>query len=129
MRSLLFLRLTGNRGESLTPGLKRGLAPDRIFHLGARARLIALKLLAVLCPRVCEGSWVSEQTEAKENRKIPWDALLSRGMLAHGSASSNETRGKKGKFWARRRNLFALELWKDVRGEDKIARTSTGYSH
>jgi len=45
----------GNRGESPPPDFKRGLAPDRIFHLGGRARRHASKLLAVLCPRFCEG--------------------------------------------------------------------------
>src|SRR5690349_4320580 len=95
MRTLLILRLMGNRGESPPPGFKRGLAPDRIFHLGGRARRRSLKLLAVLCPRFCEGPWVSERAEAKENRKIPWNALLSRRMLAHGSIRGNETREKR----------------------------------
>ena len=62
-----------------------------------------MKLLAVLCPRSFidpnyEGPWVSERAEAKENRKIPWYALLSRRMLAHGLAGGNETGGGNGKF-------------------------------
>jgi len=46
-------------------------------------------------------------------------------MLAHGSIRGNETRGRNGKFYVGGRDFFALELWKVVRNEDKIARTST----
>ena len=45
-----------------------------------------------------EGPWVSERAEAKENRKIPWNALLSRRMLAQGFVRGNEGRRKSGKF-------------------------------
>jgi len=49
-------------------------------------------------------------------------------MLAHGFVRSNETGGENGQILRGRRNFFALELWKVVKGDDKFARTSTGYS-
>jgi hypothetical protein len=58
---------------------------------------VTSKFLAVLCPRIYEGPWVSERAEAKENRKIPWNALLSRRMLAYGLTGGNEAREEKGK--------------------------------
>ena len=115
----------GNRGESPPPGVKRGLAPDRIFHLGGRAHRRTLKLLAVLFPQLREGPWVSERAEAKENRKIPWNALLSRRMLAHELFRGNETRGKNSKFLGGPTKLSRFGTVKVVPGEDKFARTST----
>jgi len=57
-------------------------------------------------PSDLRGSWVSERAEAKENRKILWNALLSRRMLAHGLIGGNETPGKKRKVWGGAKKLL-----------------------
>ena len=57
---------------------------------------------------VFEGPWVSEPTEAKENRKIPWNALLSRRMLAQGLVRGNEGRRKKRQILPREARVFSV---------------------
>jgi hypothetical protein len=84
-----------SRRKSATCFFKRGPAPEQIFNLGGRACLRSLRTLCGSFSPVFEGPWVSERAKAKENRKIPWNALLSRRMLAQGFAGGNERRRKK----------------------------------
>src|SRR5215472_8939427 len=56
---------------------------------GEERAVLTLKLLAILSLGSARVSGL-RAAEAKENRKIPWNALLSRRMLAHGSVRSNE---------------------------------------
>src|SRR5206468_7702134 len=51
--------------------------------------------LIVTGVQTCALPIFSERAEAKENRKIPWNAPLSRRMLAQGFAGGNEGRRKK----------------------------------
>src|SRR5438874_4831791 len=97
-----------SRRKSAAWFFKRGPAPEQIFNLGGRACLCSRRTLCGSFPPVFEGPWVSERAEAKENRKIPWNALLSRRMLAQGFAGGNEGRRKK-----RQNSLRGSEIFSD----------------
>src|SRR5260370_31289355 len=98
MRTQPFLRSMGDRGESAAPGTSSaGLRLISKFQLRRKSvPSFTANALRFFSP-LFEGPWVSERAEAKENRKIPWNALLSRRMLAQGFVRGNEGRRKSGK--------------------------------